>query len=188
MIDSRSVGDAGCFLSFETLEARRQNLPPAPRDTGTLTRVMSRGVGGVRQLLDETVLTVQGGVPGDSWGRSRSPDPEAQLAVMQEDIARLIANGQPLELSGDNLWLDLDLSSANLPAGTRLAVGEAILESTPLPHDGCKKFRARFGADALRFVATPPLRHLNLRGIYLRVVQDGRVRVGDTVRKLPCNA
>jgi MOSC domain-containing protein YiiM len=185
MIDSRSVGDAGCFLSFETLEARRQALPPAPRDSGTLTRIMTRGPSGVRQLLDETTLTAHGGVPGDAWGRSRSPDPEAQLAVMQEDIARLIANGQPLELSGDNLWLDLDLSAANLPAGTRLAVGDAVLESTPLPHDGCKKFRARFGADALKFVATPPLRPLNLRGIYLRVVQDGRVRVGDTVRKLP---
>lgn len=188
MIDSRSVGDSGCFLSFETLEARRQALPSAPRDAGTLTRVMARGTGGVRQLLDEAVVTVDGGVPGDAWGRSRSRDPEAQLAVMQEDIARLIANGQPLELSGDNLWLDLDLSAANLPPGTRLAVGEAILESTPLPHDGCKKFRARFGADALKFVATPPLRHLNLRGIYLRVVQDGRVRVGDAVRKLPRDA
>ncbi len=185
MIDSRSVGSADRFLTFDSLEAARQALPPAPRDTGTLTRVMARGASGVRQLLEDTVLTVDGGVPGDAWGRSRSRDPEAQLAVMQEDIARLIANGQPLELSGDNLWLDLDLSAANMPAGTRLAVGEAILEVTPLPHDGCKKFRARFGADALKFVATPPLRHFNLRGIYLRVVQDGRVRVGDAVRKLP---
>jgi MOSC domain-containing protein YiiM len=106
-------------------------------------------------------------------------NPDAQLAVMQTRVAELIANGQPIALSGDNLFLDLDLSAKNLPVGTRLKIGEAAFVVTPKAHNGCTKFQARFGQDALRFVASPDRRHLNLRGIYLRVVEAGLVRVGD---------
>ena len=110
-----------------------------------------------------------------------SPQPDAQLAVMQTDVAALIANGQPLVLFGDNLFVDLDLSTDNLPPGSRLMVGTARLEVTPKPHNGCGKFRGRFGADALHLVSRPDLRHRNLRGIYLRVVEAGDVQVGDAV-------
>jgi MOSC domain-containing protein YiiM len=109
------------------------------------------------------------------------PDPDAQLAVMQRDVAELIANGQPLTLFGDNLFLDLDLSAENLPAGSRVRAGTALLAVTPKPHDGCRKFRARFGNDALRFVSKGELRHRNLRGIYMRVVEAGELGVGDAV-------
>ena len=47
----------------------------------------------------------------------RRPDPDAQIAVMQADVARLIANGQPLELFGDQLFLELDLLGRESPAG-----------------------------------------------------------------------
>jgi MOSC domain-containing protein YiiM len=100
---------------------------------------------------------------------------------MQRDVAELIANGQPLTLFGDNLFLDLDLSVSNLPTGSRVHVGGATLEVTPKPHNGCKKFHARFGPDALRFVSKPDLRHRNLRGIYMRVVQPGEAAPGDPV-------
>lgn len=107
-----------------------------------------------------------------------------QLAVMQLDVAELIANGQPLALYGDNLFLDLDLSTRNLPLGSRVRAGDVVLEVTPAPHNGCRKFRARFGDEALRFVSSPSLRSRNLRGIYLRVVAAGEVACGDAVEVL----
>ena len=103
---------------------------------------------------------------------------------MQTFVARLIANGQPLTTFGDNLFVELDLSAANLPTGTRLAVGQAIVEVTPKPHNGCSKFDARFGHDALRFVQAPATRAENRRGIYWKVVTAGEVAVGDAVRVL----
>ena len=103
---------------------------------------------------------------------------------MQIDVAELIANGQPLTLFGDNLFLELDLSAANLPPGSRLRAGTATLEVTPEPHDGCRKFRERFGDAALRLVSRRDLRHLNLRGVYLQVVEAGEIAVGDPVQVL----
>jgi len=129
-------------------------------------------------------MTPESGIPGDAWGRQRRPAPEAQLTVAQIDIAELIANGQPLTLFGDNLFLELDLSAASLPRGSRLRAGTATLEVTPEPHDGCRKFRERFGDAALRFVSQRDLRHLNLRGVYMRVVEDGDIAVDDPVHVL----
>ena len=129
-------------------------------------------------------LAPDAGVPGDGWARRPPRDPEAELAVMRRDVAELIANGQPITLFGDNLFVDLDISAANLPCGTRLRVGEAVVEVTAKPHNGCVKFRGRFGGDALRFVQAPPTRHLNLRGIYWRVVEAGEVAAGASIAVL----
>ena len=129
-------------------------------------------------------MTPESGIPGDAWGRQRRPAPEAQLTVIQIDIAELIANGQPLTLFGDNLFLDLDVSAANLPPGSRLRAGTVTLEVTPEPHNGCGKFRERFGDAALRFVSKRDLRHLNLRGVYMRVVDEGEIAPGDPVQVL----
>lgn len=182
MINSASIGDSNRFLTIEQLEQGFRNLPPSPRDQGIVTRILVRHARGVRELLNATELTVAGGVVGDSWGRDPNCDPQAQLAVMQQRVAELIAHGQPLELAGDNLWLDLDLSAANLPPGSRLRVGSVLLEVTPLPHNGCSKFQSRFGVGGLKLVAQPSMRHLNLRGIYLRVIEPGAVCVGDSIQ------
>ena len=93
-------------------------------------------------------MSPDAGIPGDAWDRGQVKNPEAQLTVMQADVARLIANDQPLTLFGDNLFLNLDLSVQNLPVGSRVQVGGAILEVTPMPHNGCRKFQARFGQAA----------------------------------------
>jgi MOSC domain-containing protein YiiM len=86
--------------------------------------------------------------------------------------------------AGDQLYVDLDLSMDNLPPGTRLAIGSAVLEMTEPPHRGCSKFSARFGAEALKFISAPERTHLRLRGIYARVAKAGIIRVGDRVQKI----
>ena len=156
-------------------------MPAAGCDRGRVHLLVTRVAGGRRECPDRVRLTTLDGMPGDAWKRKTPHKPEAQLTVMQADVATLIANGQPLPLFGDNLFFDLDLSAANLPIGSRLRVGAAVLEVTPKAHTGCSKFKGRFGADALRFVAHPDRRDRKLRGIYLRVIEDGEVAVGDAV-------
>ena len=183
-IDSQSDGDPSAFLTLDVLEARLSAAPRAPADIGRVRLLVTRHQGGQRELLERATMTPESGMPGDSWGRQRKPSPEAQLTAMQSDVADLIANGQPLTLFGDQLFLDLDLSSANLPAGSVLRAGTVTLEVTPMPHNGCRKFRARFGDGALRFVSNRELRHLNLRGIYLRVIEAGDIAVDDEIHVL----
>jgi len=145
--------------------------------------IVCRRAPGAHEALEEVRLSLEEGVPGDEWNR-RAGDLETQITVIRRDVAELISNGQPLTTSGDNLIVDLDISAENLPAGTRLRVGKAIVEMTPLPHNGCKKFAVRFGQDAARFVQAKETRHFNLRGIHWRVIEEGEVRVGDRIEVL----
>jgi MOSC domain-containing protein YiiM len=175
------AGDPARHLALGWLESGLAALPPAPRDIGRVALVVRRRADKARETLERVELGVATGVPGDAWRRRAQPDPAAELTVMQREVAELIANGQPLTVFGDNLFLDLDLSAENLPPGSRVRCGRALLEVTPRPHDGCRKFAARFGHDALRFVSGRELRPRNLRGIYMRVVAAGEVAVRDVV-------
>jgi hypothetical protein len=173
-------GDRTRHLGRSALEAAIACLPPAPRDAGQLTLMVARGPHGERHLPGEVVLTREGGMPDDRWSTQTKYGPDHQLATTRSDFARLIANGQALELHGDNLYVTLDLSSENLPAGSLVRLGEALLSVTPRAHNGCKKWVQRFGLDAMQLNLAPAYRNLHLRGIYLQVLEDGRVRVGDS--------
>lgn len=108
-----------------------------------------------------------------------------QLNVMGIRVARLLAvSDDRIPLAGDQLYVDLDLSVEALPAGTRLAIGTAVIEITDQPHTGCAKFTERFGPDALRFVNSKVGKALRLRGANAKVVVDGEVRAGDRIRRV----
>jgi hypothetical protein len=147
---------------------------------------------GERDVLEEGQLDLLRGLLGDSWHlRSStrtadgSPHPNMQLNIMNLRVIALVAQQRERwPLAGDQLYIDLDLSIDNLPAGTRLALGSAVIEVTDQPHTGCQKFVARFGLEAMQLVNSPRGRRLNLRGINAKVVQPGVIRVGDVVRKL----
>jgi hypothetical protein len=180
-------GDSTRHLPLAELESGLASLAP-PREAGVLALIVARGDDGDRATPEKALLTPEGGVPGDAWKRDCPDQPEAQITLMRLDFGRLAANGQPLTLFGDNLIVDLDLSLANLPCGSRLRLGGALLEATPKPHTGCSKYRQRFGGDALRLTADPRFRDLRLRGIYVKVLEAGEIRLGDRIEVVQRNA
>ncbi len=176
----------------ETLEAGIPDVRGAPMDEGRVELIVRRTAVDEREVLDEADLVEGEGLVGDTWrvrGNRRMPDglanPAAQLTVMNARAAALIAGDkESWPLAGDQLYVDLDLSVGNLPPGSRLAIGSAVVEVSPDPHTGCAKFNTRYGEAALRFVNSPVGRELNLRGINTRVITDGTVRTGDAIRKV----
>lgn len=164
----------------ELLEGFR-SLPPAPTERGTLRFLCVRRPDGVRERPESVRLSVEDGVEGDRWAPGGEAGVDNQITVCRHDVAVLSANGQDLALFGDNLMVDLDLSTRNLPHGSRLRVGETLLEVTPEPHNGCAKFKQRFGMGALRLTARKDLRDQHLRGIHVKVIEGGTVRIGDEV-------
>lgn len=179
-------------LTSEELEAGLEHILQSPKDHGVVELIVRRPQVGEREVLGEGTLDVAVGLVGDNWGvrgSSRTADgsshPEMQLNIMNARVIDLVAQDRARwPLAGDQLYVDLDLSAANLPPGTRLALGSAVIEVTPEPHTGCQKFVARFGPDAMKFVNSPTRKELRLRGINAKVVQPGVIRVGDVVRKL----
>jgi MOSC domain-containing protein YiiM len=177
-------GDPAHHRSLAELSRGLGALPESPKDVGRLHLIVRRRADGTRETPERVYLSPEEGVPGDGWTRRPPRDPEAQLAVMRRDVAELIANGQPLTLFGDNLFVDLDISAMNLPVGTSVRLGEAMVRVTPKPHNGCLKFKGRFGQDALDFVQANLTRDQNLRGIYWKVVEAGEVGVGAMIQVL----
>jgi MOSC domain-containing protein YiiM len=170
----------------EELAGGLDHVRSSPADDGRVELVVRRPAENEREILDEGVLDPAEGLVGDVWSRDGDdPNPDVQLTMMNSRLAELVAGAREhWPLAGDQLYVDLDLSVDNLPAGTRLALGEAVVEVTPEPHTGCAKFSARFGSEALKFVNKPPGRDLRLRGVNARVVTPGTVRVGDAITKL----
>jgi hypothetical protein len=173
-------------VSPETLAAGLGEIRRSPADGGTVELVVRRPQVEEREVLEEGELDLEQGLVGDSWSRrGKEPNRNAQLTLMNARLAALVCGDRDVwPLAGDQLYVDFDLSIANLPPGSRIAVGEAVVEISEEPHTGCAKFSARFGSDALRFVNSPEGRALRLRGVNARVVEAGAVRPGDAVRKL----
>lgn len=179
-------------LSRDELAAGLDEILNSPGDRGVLKAVVIRPETNARLSLQRCELSPARGVHGDNWAEGcwmtlpdGRPHPDVQVAIMNARTIALIAQEEARwALAGDNLYVDLDLSAANLPPGTRLAIGSALLEITAVPHNGCAKFAARFGVEATRFVNSREGKRLHLRGIYARIVQPGAIAVGDLVTKL----
>jgi hypothetical protein len=182
-------------LTMEELEAGLDEIRQSPQDEGVLRLIVRRPQTDEREVLEEGELHPAEGLVGDSWkmrGSTRtadgSPHPDTQLNIMNARVAALVAQDKDRwQLAGDQLYIDMDLSEENLPPGTQLAIGSAVIEVTPLPHTGCKKFVSRFGLDAMKFVNSSLGRELHLRGVNARVIQPGMIRVGQVVKKLPAS-
>ncbi len=185
---------APVHLDTASLEAGLDKIRRSPRDQGTLELIVRRPEINGREVLDEAELSTGEGVVGDTWngrGSKRTADgsshPDMQLNIINARLSRLIGGDDDdvRALAGDQLHVDLDISHDNLPAGTRLALGEAVIEITEQPHTGCPKFAARFGKEALRFVNVGVGKELRLRGLNAKVVVPGTIHRGDTITKLP---
>ena len=180
---------------MDELEASLDGIRQAPKDEGVLRLIVRRPQIEEREVLEEGELHPAEGLVGDCWrtrGSSSTADgsanPEMQLNIMNARVIALVAQENTRwQLAGDQLYIDMDLSAENLPAGTQLAIGSAVIEVTPPPHTGCRKFVSRFGLDAMKFVNSSVGRELHLRGINARVIQPGVIRVGNVAKKLPPN-
>ena len=185
--------DVARHLSTDELEAGLDRIRSAPADEGVVELIVRRPAEGEREVLEQGTLDLDEGLVGDRWSRRASsktadgsPNRDTQLTLMNARVVDLVAAGERgrWALAGDQLYVDLDISVENLPAGTRLALGSAVIEVSEEPHTGCVKFMGRFGKDAHRFVNTKQHRHQRLRGLNAKVVVAGTVAPGDAIRKL----
>jgi len=171
----------------EILEARLAALAPSPRDQGQVIRICVRPDLDTRAFPAVVELDPRRGAIGDRWERRTwmhlpdgRPDPRVQVAVAHAATIALIQEltGNATH-PGDTLLVDLDLSEANLPAGTRLRAGSAVIEVSDVPNDACGKFAARHGADVLAWIRAPGHSAHRLRGLFAQIVEGGIVRPGD---------
>jgi hypothetical protein len=170
-------------LTTLQLEAGLDHIRQSPADGGVLEQIVRRPQTGEREVLDRAELSTTDGLVGDRWSARGRLNPDTQINIMNVRVIELVAQQKDRwPLAGDQLFVDLDLSEENLPVGSRIAIGSAVVEVTAPPHTGCSKFAARFGMDARNFVNTR--KNLRLRGINAKVVQNGTIRAGDVARKL----
>jgi len=190
--NTKSNNREDLHLNMDELMAGASHIKESPLDNGTLEMVVIRPRENERVVLSECEISYKLGINGDNWAdgcwktlNDGSPHPGVQISIINSRCINLLAqNRERWSLAGDNLYVDLNLSKETLRTGQRLSIGTAVLEITEHPHNGCKKFSQRYGVDAVNFVHSPIGKELRLRGIYAKVVQDGKISVADTVRKI----
>jgi len=180
------------YPNKEQLESGLDFILQSPDDLGSLEMIVIRPAENERKILESGELSIEKGLVGDNWatrGSKRTKDgsanPDQQLNIMNSRSIALIAGSKDnWKLAGDQLFIDLNLSDKNLPPGSRLGIGNSIIEITDIPHNGCKKFATRFGVEAVKFANSKTYKEYHLRGVNAKIVRPGSIRVGDIVKKL----
>ncbi|MEN9562830.1 MAG: hypothetical protein RIR73_1074 [Chloroflexota bacterium] len=179
-------------LNVEHLQSQLNHIQRSPKDSGSVKLIVCRPTVEEREIVSHGRLLPSEGLQGDNWrqrGSDSMPDgsanPEAEITLMNSRVIHALTQDESRwALAGDQFFVDFDLSEENIPAGSRLAIGSAIVEVSSLPHNGCKKFSARFGVDALKFISMAENKPLRMRGINAKIIQSGDVKQGDTIQKL----
>ena len=179
-------------VTTQQLEEGLDLIKKSPNDNALVDMIVCRPTEGNRKILQEGFLDKVIGLEGDNWidrGSAKTADgcshPDMQLNIMNSRSITLIARQKDRwQLAGDQLFIDLNLTDKNIPAGTRLSIGDAIIEVTAIPHNGCKKFTERYGIDAVKFVNSPIGKELHLRGVNAKIIKSGKIKVSDVVKKI----
>ena len=171
-------------LTMDELESRWAEEAPSPADNGAVELIVRRPQPEEREEMDHADFSVDGGLVGDDWLR-RSGKRDAQLTLMNSRVIQLLAGEKARWAeSGDQLFVDLDISEGNLPPGTRLQIGGVLMEVSELPHTGCNKFARRFGMPARKWVMSDEGKTARRRGVYTRILTNGEIKVGDRIKKV----
>ncbi len=179
-------------IPISELELGIDEIKDSPKDNGVLEMIVRRPETETREIINFAEINLETGLEGDNWkarGSSAMPDgsadPEAQITLMNSRVIQLLSGDKEnWQWAGDQLFVDMDLGIENLPPHSRIQIGSAILEISATPHTGCKKFSGRFGVEALAFISTPLGKALRMRGVNAKVIQAGKIKVGDAVKKL----
>ncbi len=179
-------------FTLEDLYTKLEHIQQSPKDSGRVELIVRRPTTEEREVTTQGRLIPSAGLEGDNWrarGSTSMPDgsanPEAEITLMNTRVIQALTQDETRwSLAGDQFFVDFDLSEENIPAGSRLVIGSAIVEVSPLPHNGCKKFSARFGVDALKFISMAENKPLRMRGINAKIIQAGEVKQGDLIRKV----
>lgn len=172
-------------METANLQSWHDSVTASPKDVGAILHCVTRPKEGERALPESIAISPESAIEGDFWNAEKDPKRKAQVSLMNIHVARSVANSEDperLALSGDNLLVDLDLSTDNLPVGTELEIGEVRLVITDQPHLPCKLFRKRFGDDAVTCIAWSVKQGHRGRGVLCRVAAAGQVKVGDSIR------
>ena len=173
-------------------EAALPHILDAPKDDAVIEQLCFRPDYGLRDFPERLELTVDGGIRGERWTRAPwltlpdgAPDPRIQVSILSRRVMDLCwRDRENTPHPGDPLVVDMDLSEANLPVGTRLRADTAVLEVSDKFNNGCIKWRDRYGAESLHWINKRENRPHRLRGILCSIVEDGTITTGDRLTKL----
>jgi hypothetical protein len=173
------------------LRAAMPHVLSAPKDNAPIEMLCLRPGFGERKIVSQLTLTTTQGIPGERWQTAPwmrlpdgSPDPRIQISILPTRVMNAVwldRDTQPHP--GDPIVADLDCSYANLPVGSRLQAGTAVLEVSDVFNDGCIKWKQRYGAAAKDWLTDRENIHLRLRGLLCKIVQDGTLTTNDRLIK-----
>ncbi|KAB7615652.1 hypothetical protein F9L33_02505 [Amylibacter sp. SFDW26] len=178
-------------VTMDELQAAIPDILDAPKDNVPVQILCLRPDYGERQIVDQIELTKEFGIPSERWSTAAwmklpdgKPDPRIQVSILNKRVMDLVwLDRENTPHPGDPIVADIDTSEANMPIGTILQIGTAVIRVTDAFNDACVKWKVRYGKDAKDWIVRPENIKHKLRGLLCEVVIDGLVSKGDMIRK-----